>query len=52
MAPATCWATVEVDVPADPTEDERAAVEALAETMDRSRAHEDPPPDRIEEETL
>ncbi len=45
-------ATVEVDVPADPTEDERAAVEALAETMDRSRAHEDPPPDRIEEETL
>ncbi len=41
--------SVEVDVLVDPTEAERAAVEALAETMSRSLAHEDPPPDRIED---
>jgi len=44
-------ASVEVDVPADPTDAERVAVEALAEVMARPRTHEDPSPDRIEEET-
>jgi molecular chaperone DnaJ len=44
-------ASIEVDVPSDPTDAERAAVEALAEAMARPRKHEDPSPDRIEEET-
>ncbi len=58
--------SIEVEVPTDPTEAERAAVEALAEAMADARAdvvadaaagstdprgHEDPPPDRLDGET-
>jgi DnaJ-class molecular chaperone len=49
--------SVEVEVPTDPTEAEREAVEVLAEAMaartnpQESQEHDDPSPDRLNGET-